>query len=276
MDSPKRFPTKLQQINRLQEGQGFDDGKQYTLREYKTMADAFYATWTTTHHKGNDVTMDMLAKDYWDMVETNNKDAAVEYGNDLDTAKYYSGFPRNNNGDVAVKVEKGVGKNLSVNGGEVGITKLSLENPRYYEESGWNLNNIAAAPGSILQYLRTPVNGVNVPWLYVGMLFSSFCWHTEDNYFYSINYSHLGAVKQWYGVPGSAAEKFEKISKEFLYGLFKESPDILHHMTTQISPSLLQSKYCHQLIEGYNADSSNMLQRVECRFIRSTIHLDHL
>mmetsp|Transcript_29081 Transcript_29081/g.65358 ORF Transcript_29081/g.65358 Transcript_29081/m.65358 type:complete len:275 (-) Transcript_29081:529-1353(-) len=71
------------------------------------------------------------------------------------------------------------------------------------------------------------------------MLFSSFCWHNEDNYFYSINYAHFGAPKQWYGVPGNAAEIFEKVTRESLLGSFRESPDLLHHMTTQISPSLL-------------------------------------
>lgn len=261
MDNGKRFATKLQKINHLQEGQGFDDGRQYTLREYQQMADKFYNTWMETYHKGEEATEEMLSKDYWDMVETNTKEAAVEYGNDLDTSKYFSGFPISKSsssssmtttiaGGSGVKIEEGVRRGESVNGGTVGITKLGLENPRYYAESTWNLNNIAAAPGSILQYLRTPVNGVNVPWLYIGMLFTSFCWHTEDNYFYSINYSHMGAVKQWYGVPGSAAEKFEKVSREFLYGLFKESPDILHHMTTQISPSLLLSK-CPRFCFGY-------------------------
>ena len=73
------------------------------------------------------------------------------------------------------------------------------------------------------------------------MQFTSFCWHNEDNYLYSINYNHMGAVKQWYGVPGEQANHFDKVAKDFLWESFQESPDLLHHMTTQISPSLLVS-----------------------------------
>jgi histone demethylase JARID1 len=56
------------------------------------------------------------------------------------------------------------------------------------------------------------VNGVNVPWLYLGMLFASFCWHNEDNYCYSISYNHFGATKQWYGVGGAHNISFEAVS----------------------------------------------------------------
>ena len=43
-----------------------------------------------------------------------------------------------------------------------------------------------------------------------------------------------------------------QVSKTFLLELFRESPDLLHHMTTQISPSLLGGTYIqHNLIVIY-------------------------
>lgn len=111
--------------------------------------------------------------------------------------------------------------------------------PHYYATSDWNLNNIANAFGSVLKPVEAPINGINVPWLYLGMLFSTFCWHVEDNYLYSINYHHMGEVKQWYGVPAESHSTFEKISRDFYRETVLESPDMLHHMTTQIAVSRL-------------------------------------
>ncbi|XP_075665167.1 ABC transporter C family member 1-like [Castanea sativa] len=42
----------------------------------------------------------------------------------------------------------------------------------------------------MLQALHQNITGVMVPWLYIGMLFSAFCWHFEDHCFYSMNYLH--------------------------------------------------------------------------------------
>ena len=49
----------------------------------------------------------------------------------------------------------------------------------------------------MLRHIDENIAGVVVPWLYVGMMFSSFCWHIEDHMFYSINYHHWGDPKQW-------------------------------------------------------------------------------
>lgn len=66
-------------------------------------------------------------------------------------------------------------------------------------DSPWNLNNFPTVDGSLLQHVSPngEISGVSAPWVYVGMLFSSFCWHNEDNYLYSINYMHYGATKTW-------------------------------------------------------------------------------
>jgi hypothetical protein len=220
LNNPKRFKTKRQQINTLQEGQGFDDGGQYTIAEYKAMAEAFYKTWCDKHHAdrvaaGQPIDQETLAKDYWNIVETSHRTVAVEYGNDLDTVHYASGFlkqaPAGNQPAAQTHIK-------TEHSGSPGTQQVKQEGQdlagfdrEFYATTGWNLNNIPTTKGSLLQYLRTPINGINVPWLYIGMLFASFCWHNEDNYFYSISYNHFGATKQWYSVPGESAAQFEKV-----------------------------------------------------------------
>ncbi|URD75868.1 FYRC [Musa troglodytarum] len=58
----------------------------------------------------------------------------------------------------------------------------------------------------MLCFERGEIPGVLVPWLYIGMCFSSFCWHVEDHHLSLLNYLHWGAPKIWYGVPGKCVE----------------------------------------------------------------------
>ena len=60
------------------------------------------------------------------------------------------------------------------------------------------------------------------PWLYMGMLFATFCWHKEDHNLYSINFLHHGAPKSWYGIPGAAAGRFERALRHSVPRLFHE------------------------------------------------------
>lgn len=59
-----------------------------------------------------------------------------------------------------------------------------------YTRSGWNLNVMPVLEQSVLCHINADISGMKVPWLYVGMVFSAFCWHIEDHWSYSINYLH--------------------------------------------------------------------------------------
>lgn len=255
MDIRKRFSTKHQLLHRLQEGVAFGDGEEYTPGEYNRMASAFAKDYKAKNYPEHDLLVNAgvaedadttdedahrrtftptnLERDYWEIVETRNREVAVEYGNDVDTNEFGSGFPLSERGRSVY--------------GSCDPEKANLPEPEfgtedYYKETWWNTNNIPWAPDSVLRHVKVGINGINVPWMYYGSLFTTFCWHNEDNYLYSINYNHKGAPKQWYGVPGTKkdAEGLEKVFKNYLSMKMRDVPDLLHHITTMFSPRLLQ------------------------------------
>mmetsp|Transcript_2422 Transcript_2422/g.7441 ORF Transcript_2422/g.7441 Transcript_2422/m.7441 type:complete len:580 (+) Transcript_2422:139-1878(+) len=225
--SPKRFNTKKQRVDNLGEALPFDDGNRYTLAEYRHMADGFLRQRVGEKHAGKegDELLRALEEDYWGLVDKGEEAVEVEYGNDVDAATYWSGFP--------------AGATSADDLSKARVASLSLDDPAYYAASGWNLNNIALWPGSLLRRHDAPLPGVNTPWLYLGMLFGTFPWHNEDNYFESINYHHAGAPKQWYGVPGAEAAAFEDVVRRFYKQRLLEVPDLLHRINLQVSPAKL-------------------------------------
>ena len=82
----------------------------------------------------------------------------------------------------------------------------------------WNLSRLPKLRGSLLSHVLEALPGVNEPMLYVGMLFSQFCWHVEDQYLYSTSFLHAGAPKTWYGVPASDAAKVEAAVEAHIFG----------------------------------------------------------
>jgi JmjC domain, hydroxylase/jmjN domain/C5HC2 zinc finger len=210
-----------------------------------------------------------LEQDYWDIVECcseKKEPMVVEYGNDVDTTIYGSGFPLSRMGrSLATMSSSGKQKKKKLTttpptspssqqqqpplkvGNETDDEQKKepamAQTEDYYRETWWNLNNIPNAPDSILRYVKVGINGINVPWMYYGSLFATFCWHNEDNYLCSINYHHIGAPKQWYGVPGTpkeAPDGLEKVFKSYLSLKMRDVPDLLHHITTMFNPRLLQ------------------------------------
>lgn len=75
-------------------------------------------------------------------------------------------------------------------------TQIKLKHSFFQSE--WNLNNLPTISNSILRHIDIDISGMKIPWMYVGMCFSTFCWHTEDHWTPSINYLHWGEPKTWY------------------------------------------------------------------------------
>lgn len=251
MNLRKRFETKEQLLQKIQEGEEFGDGDEYCPVDYLKMAqnqslesyESIYEKIDTNLENIKDdslheeyLSVDDLEKEYWDNIEISEDQYWVEYGNDVDSRVFGSGFPLSERGravdcDNAIDLE------------QIDSPDPKFGTDEFYKETYWNLNNIPCCPQSILRHVKVGINGINVPWVYYGNLFSTFCWHNEDNYLYSINYNHWGAPKVWYGVSNTKkdSEGFEKVFKTHLAMKMRELPDLLHHITTMFSPRLLQA-----------------------------------
>ncbi|XP_057171482.1 lysine-specific demethylase 5D isoform X5 [Ursus arctos] len=163
------------------------------------------------------VPTELVEKEFWRLVSSIEEDVTVEYGADIHSKEFGSGFP--------VSSSKG---------------NLSPEEEEY-ATSGWNLNVMPVLDQSVLCHINADISGMKVPWLYVGMVFSAFCWHIEDHWSYSINYLHWGEPKTWYGVPSLAAEQLEEVMKRLTPELFDSQPDLLHQLVTLMNPNTLMS-----------------------------------
>jgi histone demethylase JARID1 len=100
-----------------------------------------------------------------------------------------------------------------------------------------NINNLK---NSLLQFIKddpeSQISGITVPWLYYGMLYSTFCWHTEDLYLYSLNYMHSGKPKIWYSIPSDQKEKMDDYIKSKYFALLLKEPHLVHKLTVHINP----------------------------------------
>ncbi|KAF9334904.1 hypothetical protein BG006_001254 [Podila minutissima] len=190
---------------------GFEEGEEYSLSSFQQKCSSFKTQWFEKQgYKDGKVPEDAVEREFWKLVEDAYESAQVEYGADLHSTQHGSGFP-------------------------------SLErhpNDKYSTHPA-NLNNMPVLPESLFCHIKSDISGMMIPWLYVGMCFSTFCWHNEDHYTYSINYMHWGDTKTWYGIPASDALKFENTMKQAVPELFEQQPDLLFQLVTMLSPERL-------------------------------------
>uniref|UniRef100_A0A8C8INX4 [histone H3]-trimethyl-L-lysine(4) demethylase n=1 Tax=Oncorhynchus tshawytscha TaxID=74940 RepID=A0A8C8INX4_ONCTS len=219
-DVPKgdwRCPKCLaQECGKPQVAFGFEQaGRDYSLRTFGDMADSFKSDYFNM--PVHMVPTELVEKEFWRLVSTIEEDVTVEYGADIASKEFGSGFP--------------------IRGGRFHVSPEDED----YLSSGWNLNNMPVIDSSVLTHVTADICGMKLPWLYVGMCFSSFCWHIEDHWSYSINYLHWGEPKTWYGAPGYAAEKLEGVMKKLAPELFESQPDLLHQLVTIMNPNTLMN-----------------------------------
>eukprot|EP00045_Choanoeca_perplexa_P017474 m.254270 g.254270 ORF g.254270 m.254270 type:complete len:1076 (+) comp17550_c0_seq1:706-3933(+) len=208
-------------VNDVHEDYGFKDSdKTYTIHSFRTRCERLERQYAS--EDGQELSQMERERRFWHAVTSPFDDdrlpEKVEYGADLQTLDIGSGF--------ATRV--GWHANAKENHG----SKSQAAHP-------WNINNWPIHRRSLFRFIDQPVSGVKVPWLYVGQLFSSFCWHIEDHWCYSVNYMHRGQPKTWYGVPSKDAPALEKAMLEAAPDLFEKRPDLLHDLVTLASPSYL-------------------------------------
>jgi len=196
----------------------FKEGREYTLKEFEAFAMEFEKTYTQgladrLGKNRDELVWQDFEEDFWRVIDCGDDPVEVIYGADLDTTVSGSGFPLDPHSSDATVAE--------------------------YSKHPWNINNFPQTSGrlpSLLEHIDEKIPGVMVPWMYIGMLYSTFCWHVEDHMFYSINYMHWGDPKRWYGIPAFATPEFEAAFKTWLPERFAIQPDLLFHLVTMISP----------------------------------------
>ncbi|KAJ4479141.1 jumonji superfamily protein [Lentinula aciculospora] len=206
---------------------GFDEGEEHSLSSFQARDMEFRRMWFKSHppppqpatmkddptalHFG-DVTVSEydIENEFWRLVQSSNETVETEYGADIHSTTHGSAMPT-----------------------------LETHPLDPYSRDPWNLNNIPVVSDSLLRYIKSDISGMTVPWTYVGMAFSTFCWHNEDHYTYSVNFMHWGETKTWYGIPGADAEKFEAAIKYEAPDLFETQPDLLFQLVTLMNPKRL-------------------------------------
>ena len=197
---------------------GFEEGGIYSLKQFQEKAynfkESYFAPkmpFDPVHNSKRTITEDDVEREFWRLVESITETVEVEYGADIHSTTHGSGFPT--------------------------IEKNPLDP---YSTDPWNLNILPLHPESLFRHIKSDISGMTVPWLYVGMCFSTFCWHNEDHYTYSANYQHFGATKTWYGIPGADAERFEEAMRQAVPELFETQPDLLFQLVTLLPPDQLK------------------------------------
>ncbi|CAB1315168.1 unnamed protein product [Coregonus sp. 'balchen'] len=140
----KNDPAVSKECGKPQVAFGFEQaGRDYSLRTFGDMADSFKSDYFNM--PVHMVPTELVEKEFWRLVSTIEEDVTVEYGADIASKEFGSGFP--------------------IRGGRFQVSPEDED----YLSSGWNLNNMPVIDSSVLTHVTADICGMKLPWLYVGM-----------------------------------------------------------------------------------------------------------
>lgn len=173
---------------------GFDEGYDHSLASFQRRANLFKQQWLDGHpvpldkgkgkQRATDADMDLMD----DTKPQINGDDVVDTRSEVERQLALEDHIEREfwrlvqSQDEVVEVEYGADVNATRTGG--GLPNLEMHPLDPYSRDGWNLNNFPILAGSLLRYIKSDVSGMTIPWIYVGMVFSTFAWHKEDHYTY--------------------------------------------------------------------------------------------
>jgi histone demethylase JARID1 len=108
-----------------------------------------------------------VEREFWRLVQSSHETVEVEYGADVHSTTH---------GRLALFIYL---INEIVLIGYSAMPSVESHPQDLYSRNPWNVNNLPILQDSMLRYIKSDISGMTVPWTYVGMLFSTFCWHNE-------------------------------------------------------------------------------------------------
>lgn len=165
---------------------GFDEGEEHSLSSFQARDLEFRRMWFESHaplsssqessgsddpmsdHIGNvKVSEYDVEEEFWRLVQSPTETVEVEYGADVHSTTHG-------------RYESRHLCSIAAHSAHVSAMPTMETHPlNPYSKDPWNLNNIPIVSDSLLRYIKSDISGMTVPWIYVGMAFSTFCWHNE-------------------------------------------------------------------------------------------------
>lgn len=145
------------------------------------------------------------------------------------------------NAELAVEVEYGSNIHSAIHGS---TNAMPEQNSLRNVNDQWNLNVAPHMRDGMFQYVDdSAALQITMPWLHVGMMFSTQSWSVEDMMLWSLDYMHFGSTRTWYSVSPAHYEKFQKLVERYIEkGERKIGSKFVLEPDLMISPQVLRDE----------------------------------